>query len=149
MTGIAGIVDSGADQLKIVIAVVRIMTISTGHFPKTKRVTAVSENFCTATGMTGKTHILLCQFVQYRILFYMYRVATCAGHSFFIVHAALPGQHHAAGVAGRANFILCFHRGVGVECNRGRQAGTVFLLLAVGRARTMAGFTIVIALGER
>ena len=65
------------------------------------------------------------------------------------MHAALPGQHHAAGVAGRANFILCFHRGISIECNRRRQAGAVFLLLEVGRARTMAGFTIVIALGER
>jgi len=149
MTGIAGIVDGRADQLKIIIAAVWIMTVSTGHLPKTKRVTAVSESFRTGAGMAGKTYLLLCQFIQYRIPCYMHRVATDTGHAFCIMHAALPGQHDAIGVTRRANFILRFHRGIGVKCNRGRQAGAVFLLLAVGRTRAVAGFTIVTALCER
>jgi hypothetical protein len=115
MTGVTRIIDSGADQLKIVIAIVRTMAISAGHFPKTKWMTAASECFRTGTGMTGKTHILLCQLIQHRILLNMYRMATDAGHLFFLVHASLPGQHDAIGMTRHANFILCFYRGIGAK----------------------------------
>jgi hypothetical protein len=115
MTGVTGIVNRGADQLKIVVAIVRVMTVSTGHFPKTKWVTAASESLSTGSGVTGKTHILLCQVIQYRILFYVYCMATDAGNCFFLVHASLPGQGDAVGVTRQANFILYFHRVIGVE----------------------------------
>ena len=61
MAGEAGFVDSRLLQQEIVVAVVRVVTVTAGHVAKAQRVTAGFQDIGTAPGVAIETGLLLRQ----------------------------------------------------------------------------------------
>ena len=143
VAGVAGIVDCRAGQEKVVGAIVRIVTIGTGHLTKSKWMATGPESFRAGTGMACKTFFLLSQLIHYRIPLCVHLVTTGAGNLFLIVHTAYPMDHVAVTMTGKAYFILRTGRGSSSERNLWGQTCAIFLFLSVRRTWTVTGFTIV------
>lgn len=92
MTGVTGVVDGGALQQKVIIAVMRIVTVGTGHFAKTERMAAAAVRFRPGPWVTGETGLLLGQQIKYGVPCSMYLMAAGTGHIFLFVRAAKPAQ---------------------------------------------------------
>lgn len=70
-----GVVDARLAQEKIIIAIVRVVTITAGHIAEAQGMVAGAESVRLAVGMTTKTSLLLEERVEYRVCLAMNLVA--------------------------------------------------------------------------
>ena len=73
-----GVVDTRLAQKKIIIAIVRVVTITAGHLAEAQGMIAGAESVRLEVGMTTKTGLLLEERVEYRVCLAMDLVARCA-----------------------------------------------------------------------
>jgi len=110
MTGVTGLVDRRLPQEKIVISIVRIVTVAARHVSKPQWVTARLERVRTPSRVAFKTGFLLRQRIKYAVSFAVYLMAGCAGDISRFVPASKPAETAMVFMAIQTHLVLCLYR---------------------------------------
>lgn len=144
MAGVAGLVDGRLLQQEFVVAIVRVMAITTGHSAETQRVAAGLERVRPAPLVAAKTSLLLGQGIENPVSFAVDLVAGRARYFFSLVCTAEPAQPAVGFMAAQTDLVLLgrWGRGTCSKCKHRQHHTTGPLGTGMIFARAVAGLAL-------
>ena len=144
MAEVAGFVDTGSPQQKIIVTVMRIMATAATHLSEPQRMVACFQGVGPPPGMTGETCLLLRQRIEYPVPRTVNLMTGCTGNPGSLMAAAHPSQPPLGLMAADAYSVLFAGRAcrAGAESDWRPDRFAMALRPRMVFAGPVAGFTL-------